>query len=110
MQLSEYAETFTRLGVNLVGVTYDSQADLKKFHQRSHLLLPLLGDKDSTLIKTLGILNTGPQPGDSAYGIPYPGMFLVDKDGIIQAKFAEQDFRDRPDYQHVISAAEELSQ
>lgn len=110
MQLSEYAETFTDLGIELIGVTYDTQAELKKFHERSKLEYSLMKDPDSTLIKALGILNTGPQPGDSAYGIPYPGIFLVDKDGVIQAKFAEENFRDRPDYSHVVTAAEQLVQ
>tara|TARA_R110002110_G_scaffold155071_4_gene349134 strand:- start:95 stop:397 length:303 start_codon:yes stop_codon:yes gene_type:complete len=99
---------FTAVGVSLVGVTYDSEAELSKFHQRSDLAFPLLKDQDSTLIKTLGILNTGPQPGDSGYGIPYPGIFLVDRNGVIRAKFAEADFRDRPDYEHLLKAATDL--
>jgi peroxiredoxin len=105
VQLSEHAEKFTAVGISLVSVSYDPRAELNKFHQRSDLAFPLLEDKDSALIKTLGILNTGPQPGDSAYGIPYPGIFLLDRDGIIRAKFAEADFRQRPDYEHILEAA-----
>jgi peroxiredoxin len=110
VQLSEYAEKFTQLGVNLASVSYDTEADLKKYHQRHNLPYSLLQDKDSALIKALGILNTGPRPGDSAYGIPYPGIFLVDRNGIIRAKFAEQSFRDRPSYDTVLKAAEDLNQ
>ncbi|MFT4799655.1 MAG: peroxiredoxin, partial [Candidatus Azotimanducaceae bacterium] len=76
---------------------------------RNNIGFPLVKDQDSTLIKALGILNTGPQPGDSAYGIPYPGTFLVDNQGIIRAKFAEQNFRDRPSYSLLLDAAAKLS-
>lgn len=109
MQLSEYAPRLKSLGINIITVTYDDQVDAKKFHTRSSIGFPIVKDQDSTLIKALGILNTGPEPGDSAYGIPYPGIFLVDSQGIIRAKFAEQSFRDRPNYDLILSAAAQLN-
>jgi len=109
VQLSEYAPKFASLGINLITVTYDDQVDAKKFHTRSNLGFPVAKDQNSTLIKALGILNTGPQPGDSAYGIPYPGMFLVDSQGIIRGKFAEQSFRDRPNYDLIVNEAAKLN-
>ena len=36
-------------------------------------------------------------------------MFLVDPDGTIQAKFAEEGYRTRPDFANVLEAAAELS-
>lgn len=109
MQLSEYAPKLSSLGINIVTVTYDNQIDAKKFHTRSSIGFPIVKDQNSTLIKALGILNTGPEPGDGAYGIPYPGVFLVDSQGIIRAKFAEQSFRDRPNYDLIMSAAAQLN-
>lgn len=97
------------MGIKTVTVTYDSHEDAKKFHERNHLPFPILKDEGSELIQSLGILNTGPQPGDAAYGIPYPGMFLVNKEGKVSAKFAEESFRDRPSYSAILSAAAKLA-
>tara|TARA_R110002072_G_scaffold7773_7_gene41627 strand:+ start:38919 stop:39251 length:333 start_codon:yes stop_codon:yes gene_type:complete len=110
VQLSEYTPKFEAIGIKVLTVTYDSQADAKKFYDRNQLAYPILFDEQSTLIKELGILNTGPKPGDAAYGIPYPGLFLVDSDGKVFAKFAEKSFKDRPNYDGILSTAEKLSQ
>ena len=48
------------------------------------------------------------EPGHRVYGIPYPGIFLVDPNGVIQAKFAEESYRDRPDFANVLEAAANL--
>lgn len=109
MQLSENTPKLNSLGINIVTATYDDQTDAKKFHTRSNIGFPIVKDQDSTLIKALGILNTGPEPGDSAYGIPYPGIFLVDNQGIIRAKFAEQSFRDRPSLDLIMDAVTQLN-
>jgi len=108
VQLSEFAPRLTSLGIKIVTVTYDSHEDAKTFHDRNHLLFPVLKDEASDLIRLLGILDTGPQPGDAAYGIAYPGMFLVDNEGKISAKFAEVGYRDRPNYNEILSAAAKL--
>lgn len=108
MQLSDKHADFTALGINLVTVTYDSNADAANFHAQRQLKLPILHDADSSLIKRLGILNTGPEPGDRFYGIPYPGIFLIDQEGIIRGKWAEENFRDRPDLEPILRAAEAL--
>ena len=97
------------MGIKIVTVTYDSHEDAKTFHERSNLSFPILKDDGSELIQSLGILNTGPQPGDAAYGIPYPGIFLVDSNGTISAKFAEEGYRARPDYNAILSAAAKLA-
>lgn len=56
----------------------------------------------------LGILNEKYMPGHRAYGIPHPGMYLIDSEGIIRAKFAEADYRDRPSFEAVIQFIEEM--
>ena len=42
------------------------------------------------------------------YGVPYPGIFLISSDGIIRAKFAEESYRDRPDFSDILAAAADL--
>ncbi len=108
MKLSEQTNEFQKLGISVAAITYDAPADLKKFHDRNSIAFPIAHDPNSELIKRLGILNLGPQPGDGAYGIPYPGMFLLDKNGVVLSKFAEESYKDRPDYGHVLESAATL--
>ncbi len=109
MQLSEYNSRFEALGIKVATVTYDDQRDSQAFHKRHKLPYPILKDEGSELIISLGILNKAPVPGDRFYGIPYPGMFLVDRDGIIRAKFAEEGYKVRPNFNGVLAAAAELA-
>ncbi len=50
------------------------------------------------------ILNTDYEPGHFAYGVPQPGIMFVNPDGKILAKFAEENFRQRPDWSDVAEA------
>jgi peroxiredoxin len=47
---------------------------------------PLLHDVDTLSFKTLGILNKAYNPGDDAYGIPYPGTIVIDPRGKVVGK------------------------
>jgi len=47
----------------------------------------MLSDVDSEVIRQYGVLNTIVQPDDVPfYGIPFPGFFLLDEDGVIVDK------------------------
>ncbi len=51
---------------------------------------PLLSDPKSEIIERFGILNTLIEEDDHPwFGIPFPGTYVVDADGIITAKFFE---------------------
>lgn len=108
MQLTEIAEQFEEMGLSVVAMTYDSVEMLKTVEEDQGIDFTLLHDEDVTHVNALGIRNLDYEPGQRAYGIPYPGIFLVDPDGVIQAKFAEEDYRDRPDFDIVLEAAANL--
>ena len=108
MQLAEIAEQFEEMGLSVVAMTYDSVATLKTVEADRGIEFTLLHDAGITHVNALGILNTDYEPGQRAYGVPYPGIFLVDPDGVIQAKFAEESYRDRPDFDIVLEAAANL--
>ena len=105
MQLTEIAEQFEEMGLSVVAMTYDSVETLKTVEEDQGIEFTLLHDEAITHVNALGILNTDYEPDSRAYGVPYPGIFLVDPDGVIQAKFAEEDYRDRPDFEFVLEAA-----
>lgn len=51
---------------------------------------PLFSDPKSEIIERFGILNTLIEEDDHPwYGIPFPGTYVLDADGIITAKFFE---------------------
>jgi AhpC/TSA family protein/cytochrome c biogenesis DsbD-like protein len=79
----------------LAAISYDSVAVLKTFADRKHITYLLLSDPDSKIIRTFGILNETVPANSMAYGIPYPGTYLVDTSGKVVAKFFEQDFKER---------------
>ena len=109
MQLTEIAEKFEVMGVSVVAMTYDSIETLQEVSEDEGIRFTLLRDEDITHVNRLGILNdTDYEPGQRAYGVPYPGIFLISSDGIIRGKFAEESYRDRPDFSDILAAAANL--
>ena len=109
MQLTDIAEQFEVMGVSVVAMTYDSIETLQELSENEGIRFTLLRDEDITHVNRLGILNdTDYEPGQRAYGVPYPGIFLISSDGIIRAKFAEESYRDRPDFSDILAAAANL--
>jgi len=107
-QLVEATPEFAAMGVSVATMTYDSLDILKAAEEDYAVNFPMLRDEDVKHVSALGILNEQYQPGQRAYGIPEPGIFLISADGIIRFKFAEQDYRLRPDFSLVLEAASGL--
>ncbi len=96
-------------GINVVGVTYDPVAHQRKFVGKHKISFPVMSDIDSIVIQQLGILNTDMPRETQYYGVPYPGIYLLDADSRVNAKFAEEDYRDRPLLKDVMDAAGKLA-
>ncbi len=79
-----------------MAVTYDGEEILARFARKHRIAYPLLSDTGSEAIRELGLLDERYEPGTRFYGVPWAGVFLLDKDGIIKAKYAEEDYRKRP--------------
>ncbi|MBC52922.1 MAG: hypothetical protein CMQ34_03710 [Gammaproteobacteria bacterium] len=107
-QLVEVAPQFEVMGFNVATMTYDSLETLNNAAIDYSTDFPLLRDEDTQHFSALGIVNDQYEPGERAYGIPYPGIFLLSPDGTIEAKFAEVDYRERPDFSLVLAIAETL--
>jgi len=109
VQLTDIAEQFEAMGVSVVAMTYDSIEILREVVEDEGVGFTLLRDEDMTHVNQLGLMNdTDYEPGQRAYGDPYPGIFLISSDGIIRAKFAEESYRDRPDFSEILAPAAEL--
>jgi len=79
---------------------------LEEFADKQQIPYPLLSDIDSEVIRRFGILNDQVEPGDALlYGIPYPGSFVIDEDGIVVAKFFHDTYKKRDSPEMLIDAA-----
>jgi peroxiredoxin len=82
-------------GLGLAVVSYDSTAILADFSRRRGITFPLLSDRGSATIKAYGILNTTVDTTSTNYGIPFPGTFVVDRKGVVTARFFEEAYQER---------------
>jgi len=105
IQLTEIQDTFAGMGLGVATLTYDPVDLLKEVEEDQGIEFALLHDENIQHINAFGLRNTDYEPGDRGYGIPYPGIFLIDTTGIIRHKFAEESYRVRPDFADVLEAA-----
>ncbi len=70
-------------------------AVLKNFADRQHISYPLLSDPESAIIRAFGILNETVMPGTAFFGIPYPGTYILDREGKVLSKYFEDNYRER---------------
>jgi peroxiredoxin len=97
IQLNAHKAAFDDAGIAVVGITYDSPALLDQFAAQHTITIPLLSDIDVMTFKTLGIVNAEYAAGDDAYGIPYPGMIVINTEGIVVGKLFLEGYSTRVD-------------
>jgi peroxiredoxin len=90
-------------GIELVGISYDSPAVLKTFSERAKITFPLLSDPDSKTIEAYHIRNEAAK--GKAEGVPNPGTFVLDREGVIRAKLFLEGYRQRHTTEALIKAA-----
>ena len=97
IQLQQHREEFEEAGIGLVAMTYDPPQLQQAFIDRHGITIALLSDTDGLSFKTLGILNEQYRRGDSEYGIPHPGMIVIDPQGVVAGKLFLEDYSVRVD-------------
>jgi len=95
VQLEAAKEQFVKRGLAIAAISYDKKEILQHFSNRMKITFPLLSDEGSAVIRSFGILNSEPKPGTREYGIPHPGIFIVDSSGKITAKYFEEKYQER---------------
>ncbi|MGC8536808.1 MAG: peroxiredoxin family protein [Rhizomicrobium sp.] len=93
LELQQAKQEFAAKGIHVASITYDSQAILKSFADRKDITYPMLSDPQSKIIRAFGILN--PEAKGFAAGVPYPGLYYISADGVIQKRFFEAQYYDR---------------
>ena len=96
MELQGRVAELKREGLSLAGISYDSVAVLADFSRRRGITFPLLSDPGSVTIKRYGILNTTvPETNQQSYGVPFPGTFMLNAQGVVTSRFFEQAYQER---------------
>ena len=83
------------VGLGLAVITYDSPAVMADFASRRSITFPLLSDPGSSTIKAYGLLNTTVDATSNNYGIPFPGTFVLDREGVVTDRFFEEAYQER---------------
>jgi peroxiredoxin len=107
-ELQDHVEAFEAAGIGIVAITYDDPELQQNFIDAGELSYPFLSDIDAATMIALGILNEEYSPGDRAYGIPHPGVFVVDPNQQIVGKIFVDSFRIRVDGAGVLEYALEV--
>ena len=98
-------DKFADAGAKVYVLSYDevdALADYKKAHGAT---FTMLSDPNSEVIRSFGILNTLISEDDHPwYGIPFPGVYVVDETGAIVQKFFENNFHVRPGPEQLLAA------
>ena len=126
MQLQQNLDQFTRAGISVFAISYDDVEAQAAFAKQYGITYSLLSDANHEAIEATGILNrladgdvaladgggiteqailkVAPfalstierDLGESLYGIPYPGSYLIGTDGTVIEKLFYQHYRTRP--------------
>lgn len=103
VQLQRDLKSLDDAGVQVVGISYDEPTVLKRFSDRAKITFPLLSDPQSKTIDAYHIRNESAK--GRAQGIPHPGTFLLDQQGVIRAKLFLEGYRDRHSTEALVKAA-----
>lgn len=96
MELESQQDALQRRGLGLAAISYDSVEILKDFATRKKISYPLLSDPGSKIIGAFGILNEADYPeGRLEHGVPYPGTFVTDANGVVVSKLFEPRYAER---------------
>ncbi len=77
----------------MAALSYDSPEVLRAFADRHAIAFPLMSDPGSKTIEAWGLLNR--EVSGREAGIPYPGTFLIDRDGRVVERAFEANYRER---------------
>ena len=96
MELQGRFAELRRQGIALAAISYDPIKVLADFSTRRGVTFPLLSDPGSATIKRYGIFNTTvPESNQQTYGVPFPGTFMVNREGVVTSRFFEPAYQER---------------
>ena len=119
MELQSRFKDLQSQGLGLAAISYDPPGTLAAFSRLRGITFPLLSDAGSATIKAYGILNPVPaealgpnkddpeltkdvqtyvtvtRPNPIFVGVPFPGTFMLDRQGRVTSRFFEASYIER---------------
>lgn len=112
VQLQTDIDEIKKAGIRLVGISYDSTETLKKYAEDKGISYLLLSDEGSKTIDAYGIRNKamdGKKFGSNDLtGIPHPGTYILDKQGIVREKLFLERYQERHATDALLEAAKKV--
>ena len=105
LELQDNYHSYLDNGLNLVAMIHDQPEERDQFVQEKSLGFPVLSDIEATTVKALNVLNTEYGPDDDYYGLPYPGVIVVNPDGIVVGTLFLEKYSERPSSQTILKYA-----
>lgn len=106
VDLKDAQAPLAQRGYKLVALSYDSPEVLTAFTAKQKIGFTLLSDQGSTTIDAFKLRDPQYKEGSFAYGVPMPGIFVISPRGVVQAKLAEEGYRNRPPVSAVLAAVD----
>ncbi len=103
MELQGRVDELRRRGLGLAAITYDPVSVLADFSARRSITFPILSDAGSATIKRYGILNTTVPETNQLYGYPFPGTFILNRQGVVTARTFEPTYQERDTISSVLT-------
>lgn len=106
--LNTVAADLKATGYPLVSLSYDKVETLKTFSDANALTYTMISDPESKVIDAFKLRNMEMAGKGRFDGIPHPAIFVIGADGIVKAKFYEDNYRVRPPSKIVLEAVRKL--
>ena len=83
---------------------------MKQFADKNEISFPLLSDESSKTIDAYGIRNSAMDKNKRLAGIPHPGTYVLDAEGVVIGKLFKEKYAERHANEDLIKLVEELSE
>ena len=103
MQLQRDLGRLEAAGITLAAVSYDDVEVLRTFAEAREIGFALLSDPESRTIDAYGVRNR--EATGRTAGIPHPGFFLIDREGVVRGRLFGEGYRERPTPEELLEAA-----
>jgi len=95
IEFNEQAKQLKNLGYGLAAVSYDNTQVLSTFTKKHNINYPLLSDIEANTMINYGILNSRYGKKSKHYGIPFPGVIVINQQGNITHKHFFEGYKKR---------------
>lgn len=101
IELNQFADKFSALGYGQAAISYDSVDIIKTFAAQKQIKFPLLSDQGAKTMAAYQVLHPRYKPDSDDYGIPYPGLMVINAQGDIVYTYFYQGYKKRVKFEEL---------